>query len=224
MWLCSPATTSFTPQVHSSCTVDMATVNTEVRSATTQTVFHRHPSLTFSLAHLQIDDFLYFLPSYTGLSVPPSLIISFSITALLCDQSPSSQLPSTINEDQPLFPTYFIPASLFAYLLQNKFWLSSSSVPLHDASLQPFQLGSIPGRTSTSQLSSQLQACSLSPSTTATFHASLFLQHSWYPHWQVNLFSAFESALGICASGTFWAKGLSVCLACPNEFSAWRFI
>lgn len=228
----SPSTASFTLQIYFFWTIGVVIVSRD------ESLHIDIPlRLTFSLTCLHVDYFLYLLSSkYCALmlllGVPQSLIIWFSTTALICEQSHSSHLSiftSPSNEDQPLLPyssslitTYFIPASLFTYLLQYEFWSSSSFVPLHQPSLQPFQPGSTPGSASTCQQTSLLQ--SHSPSTTATFHASVFLQHSWYPCRQTDLFYAFESALGICASPTFWAKGLSVCLASPNGFSTCRFI
>lgn len=83
-------------------------------------------SLSVSPSALPVfrDYFLYLLSSKVLLGVPQSLIIWFSTTALLCDQSHSSYLsiftpPS--SEDQPLLPhssslitVHFTPASLFS--------------------------------------------------------------------------------------------------------------
>lgn len=88
---------------------------------------HRHPSVWLSALPVVIKTiFFTSSPPSTALilllGVPQSLIIWFSTTALLCDQSHSSHLSiftAPSNEVQPLLPhssslitVYFIPASL----------------------------------------------------------------------------------------------------------------
>lgn len=192
---------------------------------------HRHFPVDIPLCDLQP-----FLSSDTQFSLPPLFQVLLPYTGFGC----SSQgglcvwhcsfclwplfIPLIIsNEDELLLPCISYILHSFQSLclspsVQVFCWLSALSLCTNPSSWgMPLAEPLNPSWAPSYRLT-------LAPSTTAIFHASLCLHHNRYPHWQADLFTAFESVWGICASGTLWAKGLFVCLASPNGFSACRFI